>query len=43
MNLITESYQAQNERWPSAGRHIQAQFDAGSIIVYQAYCPQIGR
>jgi uncharacterized protein DUF4291 len=43
MNLITESYQAQVARWPGAGRHILAQFDSDSIVVYQAYRPSIGR
>lgn len=43
MNLQTESYADQNERWPKIGRHILAQFDDDSIIVYQAYRPAIGR
>jgi hypothetical protein len=43
MNLITESYQAQVARWPQSGRHILAQFDSDSIVVYQAYRPAIGR
>ncbi|KAB8140644.1 DUF4291 domain-containing protein [Chloroflexia bacterium SDU3-3] len=42
MNLSTEPYLVQKERWPQAGRHILAQFDAESIIVYQAYQPSIG-
>lgn len=42
MNLITEPYLAQKERWPRSGRHILAQFDAESVIVYQAYNPAIG-
>src|SRR5215470_11415196 len=43
MELITENYQAQVVRWPRAGRHILAQFDGDSIVVYQAYRPAIGR
>jgi hypothetical protein len=43
MTPITESYQAQVARWPRAGRHILAQFDSDSIVVYQAYRPSIGR
>lgn len=43
MNLLTESYDTQRVRWPQAGRHILAQYDAEKIIVYQAYCPRIGR
>lgn len=42
MPLITESYLAQNARWPQSGRHILAQYDDESIIVYQAYRPAIG-
>ncbi len=42
MNLITEPYLAQNARWPKSGGHILAQFDAESVVVYQAYNPAIG-
>lgn len=42
MNLITEPYIAQNDRWPRSGRHILAQFDDQSVVVYQAYRPEIG-
>lgn len=42
MDLITEPYTTQVERWPASGRHILAQFDAESVIVYQAYNPAIG-
>src|SRR5262249_11790625 len=42
IDLITEPYLAQNVRWPTSGRHILAQFDDGSVIVYQAYRPAIG-
>jgi hypothetical protein len=40
--LITEPYMQQATRWPSTGRHILAQFDADSIIVYQAYRAETG-
>ena len=40
--MITEPYLAQSPRWPPAGRHILAQFDAESVVVYQAYNPAIG-
>ena len=43
MSLITEPYSAQNARWPGSGRHILAQFDAESVVVYQAYNPAIGQ
>ena len=42
MNLLTEPYLAEFARWPQSGRHSLAQFDADSIIVYQAYRPSIG-
>jgi len=41
--LVTEAYPEQIKVWPKAGRHILAQFDETSIIVYQAYRPSIGR
>ena len=43
MNLATECYTEQTARWPKKGRSILAQFDATSIVVYQAYGPSIGR
>jgi hypothetical protein len=42
MPLITEPYTTQEARWPRVGRHILAQFDAESVVVYQAYNPAIG-
>ena len=42
MNLLIESYLAQTARLPKTGRHIFAQFDEESVIVYQAYRPAIG-
>jgi hypothetical protein len=42
MDLITEAYLDQKARWPNSGRYIMAQFDAESVIVYQAYNPAIG-
>lgn len=42
MNLITEPHTTQEARWPQSGRHILAQFDAESVVVYQAYSPTIG-
>jgi hypothetical protein len=42
MNLRTEHYLTQLKRWPAIGRHIMAQFDAETLIVYQAYRPAIG-
>src|SRR5437016_6492839 len=40
--LITEPYLAQRERWPAAGRHVMAQYDEATIIVYQAFSAAIG-
>jgi hypothetical protein len=43
MNLPTAPYPEQSQVWPKAGRHILAQFDETTILVYQAYSPAIGR
>ena len=43
MNIKLESYLVQKERWPQSGKHIMAQYDDESIIVYQAYRPAIGK
>jgi hypothetical protein len=40
--LLLQRYHEQSKRWPKAGRHILGQFDDESIIVYQAYRPEIG-
>ena len=37
-----EHYDIQREAWPSAGRHIMASYDDDSLVVYQAYRPEIG-
>lgn len=42
IRLLTESYEAQIARWPKSGRVILAQFDAETVVVYQAYSPAIG-
>lgn len=37
-----ESYDYQaREVWPGRGQHILAQYDQDSIVVYQAFCPEI--
>jgi hypothetical protein len=41
-SLRLESFQAQSARWPAAGRHVLAQYDDASVVVYQAYRPSIG-
>lgn len=43
MKLTTESYELQRQRWPAHGRAILAQYDAESVVVYQAYRPAIGK
>jgi len=42
MNLRTEKYLDQLKRWPTSGKHILAQFDDDTVVVYQAYRPAIG-
>jgi hypothetical protein len=42
MKLLTGAYWEQVQRWPVSGRHILAQFDDESVVVYQAYRPEIG-
>jgi hypothetical protein len=43
MRLLVARYAEQEPTWPESGRHILAQYDQDSIIVYQAYKPAIGR
>ncbi|MBS7531578.1 DUF4291 domain-containing protein [Hazenella sp. IB182353] len=43
MKLVTEPYREQVRSWPQKGRHILAQFDQDTIVVYQAYHPGIGQ
>ncbi|MFQ5342024.1 MAG: DUF4291 domain-containing protein [Anaerolineae bacterium] len=43
MSIQTARYLDQKATWPASGRHILAQYDHSSIIVYQAYRPAIGR
>jgi hypothetical protein len=43
MRLLTEPYLEQRRRWPAGGRHVLAQYDDESVVVYQAYRPEIGR
>jgi hypothetical protein len=42
MNLTTEPYLSQTDRWPKSGQVILANYDTDSIVVYQAYNPAIG-
>ncbi len=42
MKLQTDNYKNHVANWPGEGRHILAQYDADSIVVYQAYRPEIG-
>ena len=37
-----QSYSEQeNTVWPKEGRHVLAQYDDDTVVVYQAYCPEI--
>ena len=40
-NIKTEPYFTQAARWPADGRHILANHDTDTILVYQAYRPSI--
>ena len=42
VKLLTEPYLHQASKWPKTGRHILAQFDEHTVVVYQAYRPAIG-
>lgn len=42
MQLELSRYLEQKTSWPASGRHIMAQFDDATIVVYQAYRPSIG-
>ena len=39
--IETDLYRNCSVSWPAEGRHILASFDESTIIVYQAYCPEI--
>ena len=41
--LHVKPYASQSERLPRSGRHILAQFDDDTIVVYQAFRPAIDR
>ncbi|HVK79732.1 MAG TPA: DUF4291 domain-containing protein [Verrucomicrobiae bacterium] len=41
MNVKTELYLDQTKVWPADGRHILAQYDDDTIIVYQAFNPNV--
>ena len=43
MTLALERYESQDARWPARGRHVLAQYDDETVVVYQAYRPAIGR
>ena len=41
-SLLVEPYVEQIARWPREGRHLMAQYNETSIVLYQAYRPSIG-
>lgn len=42
MQLKVEPYLQQEKKWPQKGKVIMAQYDADSVVVYQAYRSEIG-
>jgi hypothetical protein len=42
MKVETAPYLEQEQVWPTEGRHILAQYDYNSVLVYQAFRPAIG-
>ncbi|UBF29094.1 DUF4291 domain-containing protein [Kovacikia minuta CCNUW1] len=42
MELLTELYINKASSYPNSGQHILAQFDSDCVVVYQAFCPEIG-
>lgn len=40
--LHLQRHADQVARWPHTGRHIPAHFDDETVVVYQAYRPEIG-
>ncbi len=37
-----QSYLEQRDgEWPHEGKHVLAQYDEETVVVYQAYCPEI--
>lgn len=40
--MKTQAYNQQVKNWPKSGKHILAQYDDETIVVYQAYKPAIG-
>jgi hypothetical protein len=42
VSFIRELHSEQVKVWPKEGRHILAQYDDNTVIVYQAYRPSIG-
>ena len=43
MPLVLAPYLERLASWPATGRHVMAQYDDESVVVYQAYRPAIGR
>lgn len=42
LELAAKPYQIQHPQWPETGRHILAQYDDESVVVYQAFRSAIG-
>src|SRR4051812_24852070 len=43
MKLKTAQFKQQQARWPKDGKHILAQFDDETVVVYQAFRADIAR
>lgn len=43
MELKLKKYIEQKDSWPTHGKHILAQFTDDTVVVYQAYRPEIGK
>ena len=43
MTVALKPYHEQLREWPAKGRHILAQYDEQSMVVYQAYKPSIAQ
>ena len=43
MTLLLERWKDQIAHWPASGKHVLAQFEDETVVVYQAYKPSIGQ
>ena len=43
LKMNTKPYSQIKHIWPPVGRHILARYDDSSVVVYQAFCPEIAK